>query len=265
VAQLLRFGTAVVIHVGPAIATGGFTVVTTLKASVVTALKIIKHGTLASVAGTTVTGRTFTHKSDGHYSLSLLSGDVNTYGHLKVYCRASGTVKALSMWEKYMVVPTNVYDSLVSGGSKLNVGTLASAAVVWTAAGRGLTSKVGYALTSAQHDAIGLRTWAQTVRTLSSAGVVWTASPRTLTSGGAAAASVWAAAARTLTSAGVVWTAGARILSSGGVVWTAAARGLTSKVGYALTSGQHDTIGTRAWAVTAWSTGENRAIAPERR
>ena len=193
-ANLLRFGTAVVVHIGPAIATGGLMAVTTLKASTVTALRILKHGSLASVVGTTVTGRTFTHKSDGYYTLSLLSGDVNTYGHLTAYVRASGAVKALAMWQKFQVVPTNIYDSHASGTSKQNVGTLSSGLSVWAVAAR------------------------------------------TLTSGGAPATSVWAAAARTL--------------SSAGVVWTAAARGLTSKVGYALTSAQHDSIGARAWQTT---------------
>lgn len=236
-AQLLRQGTSVAVHIGPALTTGGLAVQTAITTTG-TAKRIIKHLATAAV---TVTGA-ITHISVGHFRITLGTGHTGTLGHLTLAITATaGTNKSLPMWQRYMVVPANVYDSMVSGTTKLSVGTLTSAAVVWTAG----------------------------TRTLTSAAVAWTAGTRLLTSGAAPASSVWAAAARTLTSAGVAWTAAARTLTSGGavsdsvwvetartltsagVVWTAAARGLTSKVGYALTSGQHDSIGTRTWAVTA--------------
>jgi hypothetical protein len=177
-AQWLRQGTAVKFHVGPAVATGGLAVVTSLKASIVTALKVLKH---AATAVVTATNGGLTHIADGVYYVSLTSTHTNTLGHVRVYVRASGTTKSLPFWKDGHVVPANVFDSLVSGSAKLNVGTLAS----------------------------GLAVWSVAARTLTSAGVAWTAGARTLTS----AAVTWTAGTRTLTSAGVVWTAGTRSLT----------------------------------------------------
>ena len=309
----LRQSTAQTVILGPAIATGGHTAVTTLLASVVTAFRMWKGG-LASTTTNLATGHALTHTADGHYRVALVAGDVNLTGRQRIYVRASGTVKSLAFWQDYDVLPTPVYDALVSGTTKLNVGTLASAAVVWTAAGRTLSSGLVMwsvaARTLTSGATVATSVWVAATRTLTSAGVAWTAgtrvltsgaavwlaTPRTLTSGAAVASSVWVAAARTLTSAGVTWTAGTRTLTSGAtvatsvwvagartltsglVVWSVAARTLTAfaftvtagavaaaaKTGYALTTGQHDSIGTRVWAVgartltsagAAWSAG----------
>jgi hypothetical protein len=217
--------------------------VSTLKASTVTALKIVKHGATVVVSAT---GRTFGHISDGHYRLSLLSGDVATRGHLRAYVRATGaSVKALPFWRDFDVIPATVYDSLVSGTTKLNVGTLSSGLVVWSVAARTLTSGL----------TVANSVWAGGTRTLTSGAVVWTAATRTLTSGSAIAGSVWVSSTRTLTSAGTTWSAAARTLTSGltigNSVWVSATRTLTS-AGAAWSAGARTlTSGLVVWAVAA--------------
>lgn len=169
-AQWLRQSTAVNVMIGPALGTGGLAIVTTLKASTVTALKIRKHTATVVVSAT---GANMFHVSDGHYYVPMTTTHTNTLGHLRLYVRATGTVKALPMWQDFHVVPANVFDSLVSGTARLNTITVSG---VWNATTRTLTS--------------GLVMWSVAARTLTSAGNVWTAGARTLTSG----ANVWAAA-----------------------------------------------------------------------
>jgi len=61
-----------------------------------------------------------THDENGHYSLQLDDTDTNTVGMLKVAIHKSG---ALPVWENFMVLPANVYDSLVGGTDNLQVDT----------------------------------------------------------------------------------------------------------------------------------------------
>jgi len=56
--------------------------------------------------------QTLTHEENGWYEVTLDSTDTNTLGILIVAIHESG---ALPVWKEYMVVPANVYDSLVSG------------------------------------------------------------------------------------------------------------------------------------------------------
>lgn len=227
-AQWLRFGTARTVHLGPAIATGGFTAVTTLTASTVTALRIIKSAASSTI---TVTGRTFGHLTNGHghYRLALTSTDTDTLGHLTVFWRASGTIKALAHWDRFHVVPANVYDSLVSGSDRLMVDSTQWAGA--TTATGDIALKNTLAKTTditGFNDIAAADVWAVAARTLTSAATTWTAGTRTLTSGATAAASVWVSSTRTLTSAGVAWSAGTRTLTSAGAAWSAGTRTLTS-------------------------------------
>lgn len=58
-----------------------------------------------------------THMENGHYSAALNATDTNTLGHLRVAVAESG---ALPVWRDFLVLPANVYDSLL-GADKLQV------------------------------------------------------------------------------------------------------------------------------------------------
>jgi len=174
-AQLLRQGTSVAVHVGPALTTGGLAVQTAITTTG-TAKRIIKHLATAAV---TVTGA-ITHISVGHYRMTLGTGHTGTLGHLTLAITATaGTNKSLPMWQRYVVVPTNVFDSLVSGGDKLQADAVTVAtgqqdaigARVWATATRALTDKAGFSLVSGQHDSIGARTWQTTIAQVTGAPV----------------------------------------------------------------------------------------------
>ena len=61
-----------------------------------------------------------THRYGGNYMVDLDATDTNTLGHLRVMCKESG---ALPVIADFMVVPANVYNSLVSGSDNLEVDT----------------------------------------------------------------------------------------------------------------------------------------------
>jgi hypothetical protein len=217
--------------------------------------------------------------TSGNYDIILSTGSVNGI-NVRGYLVGSFSIKnrgpaATGVWAAASRTLTSGAVMWTAAGRLLSSG-----AAVWAAATRSLTDKAGFALTTGQHDSIATRAWAHTTRILTSGASVWAASPRTLTSG----ASVWSAASRRLSATGIddvwnelasghttassfgarldttvssrataagVWAVGGRTLSSAAVVWTSATRGLTDKTGYALTTGQHDSIGTRAWATPA--------------
>ena len=68
-----------------------------------------------------------THNENGYYDVPLNTTDANTLGTLRVAVSKSG---ALPVWQDFMVVPANVWDSMF-GGSVLNVNvaTMSSGAV----------------------------------------------------------------------------------------------------------------------------------------
>jgi len=59
-----------------------------------------------------------THDENGWYYLTLDATDTATLGRLNVAVHESG---ALPCWTEYMILPANVYDSLVSGSDYLKV------------------------------------------------------------------------------------------------------------------------------------------------
>jgi hypothetical protein len=59
-----------------------------------------------------------THDELGYYSCPLSTTDTGTLGRLKLMVHESG---ALPVWHEFMVVPANVYDSLVGGTDYLQV------------------------------------------------------------------------------------------------------------------------------------------------
>ena len=59
-----------------------------------------------------------THDEKGWYYLQLDATDTNTLGPLTVNIHESG---ALPVWADFLVVPGNIYDSLVSGSDYLDI------------------------------------------------------------------------------------------------------------------------------------------------
>lgn len=59
-----------------------------------------------------------THDENGWYGIPLDTTDTDTLGRLQVAVYESG---ALPVWAEFMVVPANVYDSLVAGSDNLQV------------------------------------------------------------------------------------------------------------------------------------------------
>ena len=68
-----------------------------------------------------------THNENGYYDVPLNTTDANTLGTLRVAVSTSG---ALPVWQAFMVVPANVWDSMFgSAVLNVNVSTMSSAAV----------------------------------------------------------------------------------------------------------------------------------------
>jgi hypothetical protein len=67
------------------------------------------------------------HDENGYYDVPLNATDTNTLGTLRVAISESG---ALPVWQDYMVVPANVWDSMFGATTlNVNVATLSTAAV----------------------------------------------------------------------------------------------------------------------------------------
>jgi len=62
-----------------------------------------------------------THEENGWYEVSLDATDTNTLGILVVAVNEAG---ALPVWERFTVVPANVYESLITGTEWLEATTL---------------------------------------------------------------------------------------------------------------------------------------------
>lgn len=65
--------------------------------------------------------QTLTHEENGWYEVSLDTTDTGTLGILIVAIHESG---ALPVWREFLVVPANVYDSIVGDSDKLQVDTV---------------------------------------------------------------------------------------------------------------------------------------------
>lgn len=114
--KILKQNTGVLVLVGPLVdRTDGVTIVSGVTLSTCSAASIMKHNATAS---TTVSMRTFTHIQQGVYTLSLATSDTDTLGQLTLYISAPNTVRPFR--EDYMVVPANVFDSLISGSDYLD-------------------------------------------------------------------------------------------------------------------------------------------------
>lgn len=84
-----------------------------------------------------------THDENGYYDVPLDTTDTNTLGRLRVAVSKSG---ALPVWQDFVVVAANVFDSLVGGGDTLDVNAAAIA--------NGAISSATFALGAINEDAI---------------------------------------------------------------------------------------------------------------
>lgn len=62
--------------------------------------------------------QTLSHEENGYYEVTLDATDTNTLGLLRLAVHESG---ALPVWDDFMVLPANVYDSLIGGSDTLDV------------------------------------------------------------------------------------------------------------------------------------------------
>lgn len=154
----LKQSTAFTFRIGPFVdSTDGATVEPGLTIAQ-SDIQISKAG--GPFAQTSDAAPTTTYDSDGWYQLPLTATDTGTLGTLTVQVTMSG---ALPVWREFMVLPANVFDSLVSGtdtlqGDLVQVGGVAqngtnlAAACAAYSATRGLS---GTALPNASADAAG--------------------------------------------------------------------------------------------------------------
>ena len=114
-AQLLKQSTAFTFRIGPFVdSTDGVTAETALTIAQAD-MQISKNG---GAFAQTSAAPTTTHDSDGWYQCPLTATDTNTLGHLTIQITMAG---ALPVWKDFMVVPANVYESMVAGSEWLEV------------------------------------------------------------------------------------------------------------------------------------------------
>jgi hypothetical protein len=110
-AQWLKQSTAYTFRLGPFVdSTDGVTPETAL--TIAATDVVLSKGGAAFAAKNEATALTSTGTSLGYYTCVLNTTDTGTLGTLRAHCYVSG---ALPVWQDFMVVPANVYDSLVSG------------------------------------------------------------------------------------------------------------------------------------------------------
>jgi hypothetical protein len=84
-----------------------------------TGILLSKNGGALTIRAATVTASTY--DAYGCYLVTLKTTDVNTLGTLRVAFSEAAT--CLPVWQDFMVVPANIYDSIVSGSDLLEVDT----------------------------------------------------------------------------------------------------------------------------------------------
>lgn len=125
--ELLKQSIAVTLKFGPFLdETDGKTAETTLTITQADVRLSVNGGDMAQKSEST----SLTHDEIGYYNLLLNTTDTGTLGKLKVMVHESG---ALPVWKEYMVVPANVYDSLVLGTDQLDAQVTGIGANVITA------------------------------------------------------------------------------------------------------------------------------------
>lgn len=106
---------------------------------------------------------TASHGEEGNYLLALDATDTGTLGRLRVSVYIAG---ALPVWADFMVLPANVFDSLVSGSDTLDVQVTGMGAGVVTAAAVATDAIDSDALAGNAAAEIAGYVWAEATRTL---------------------------------------------------------------------------------------------------
>lgn len=126
----LKQSTAVDIGLGPFVdSTDGFTAETALTIAQAD-VRLKKNGGAWAQKNQASSA---THEENGWYEVSLDTTDTNTLGLLVVAVNETG---ALPVWQRFTVVPANVYDALISGTEWLAVD---ANKVEWSISGTTLT------------------------------------------------------------------------------------------------------------------------------
>lgn len=105
-----------------------------------TGLSLAASDILVSKNGAALTAKSSstapTGGTNGHYQVTLDTTDTGTLGPLRVYAHKA---TSLAVWQDFIVVPANVYDSLVSGSS-----TLTSNVTQWNSSNVATPDTAGY-------------------------------------------------------------------------------------------------------------------------
>lgn len=118
--KILKQSTAVTLHYGQFVdKTDGVSPETTIASMAVWLGK--NGGTMVARNSATA----ITHDRGGYYFLTLDATDTNTLGRLKI--QTTDSAIHLGVWDDWMVVPANVYDSFVPGTDNLTVNLSATA------------------------------------------------------------------------------------------------------------------------------------------
>lgn len=113
--QLLRQGTASNLSIGTIVAADGVTPDTSRTVTNITQLSVLKEG---SAGLTSIIANVFTHLANGVYKVGLTVADTNTLGKLDLFFSAT---TCQPKTREFMVVPPNIYDSMVNGTDELDV------------------------------------------------------------------------------------------------------------------------------------------------
>lgn len=110
--MFLKQSTTTTIYLGPFVDdTDGKTAETGLTLTV-----YLSKGGAAAVARNSATA--IPHDRDGYYRVELNATDTAVLGPLRAFASPAG---ALPVWRDWVVLPANVYDSLIGGGDRLQV------------------------------------------------------------------------------------------------------------------------------------------------
>ena len=119
--RVLKQSTQVDVLIGPLVDDGDFKSVEESVAYNATGIDVdvIKGVTKADVSLANSAGDGYwRHVANGYYAVTLSTTDTGTLGRLRVTFEATGV---LPCWECFVVVPANIYDSLIAGSDKLYV------------------------------------------------------------------------------------------------------------------------------------------------
>ena len=116
--QYLKYNTASNISIGTLVGTDGITPDTSRTVTNITQMVLLKEG---SAALTSIIANTFTHLANGVYKVALTAADTNTVGKLDFHLSAT---TCQPQHREYMVVPANMYDSLVGGTDTLDTNVI---------------------------------------------------------------------------------------------------------------------------------------------